>query len=180
MIEAHRLLPVAEALKLFGNNGTIIVKLLPNALTTFRETEPVFAIMEGIPVPFFVASFQPRGNNRADILFDAVYREAQALELVGKTLYQSAPERTAKKGQKQNFEDPTLLVGFTVSDVQMGPLGRVDAFINWDKNPCLSIQHANSSKTFLAPFHEAFILGIDIKAMHISMSLPEGLVEVNS
>ena len=179
MVAIEKLQPVAEVLKLFGNNGTVIVKFRPNALVNVRETEPVFAIMEGIPVPFFMTTFQRRGADRADILFDAIYRESQARELVGKTLYQTAPERKGKKDKQPRFEDPNLLAGFTVSDSNVGPLGHVEAFFDWSMNPCLSIRRLNSSETFLIPFHEALISDIDITSQHISLSLPKGLLEIN-
>jgi len=179
MVETALLLPVAEVLKLFGNNGTLVVKFRPNALAKFRETEPVFAIMDGIPVPFFIATYKIHGNDRAHILFDAIYRETQALEIIGKTLYQTAPVHAPKKSRQKNFEDPSLLIGFSVSDIKLGRLGDVKAFIDWQMNPCLSIRRNNSPETFLVPFQEAFITSIDIKAKHISMSLPEGLLEIN-
>ena len=178
MVETSSLLPVAEVLKLFGNNGTLIVKFHPNALSIFKETEPVFALMDAIPVPFFISAFQRRGNDRAHILFDTIYREAQALELVGKTLYQTAPAKIRKKSKQQLFKDPNLLVGFTVSDIQLGPLGCVEAFIDWRMNPCLSIRRTDNSSIFLVPLQEAFISKIDAKSKHIIMSLPEGLTEV--
>jgi len=178
MVAPDLLRPVAEALKLFGNNGTLIVKFRPRVLTYFKETEPVFAIMEGIPVPFFVATLQIRGNDRAHLLFDAIYSEAQARELVGKTLYQSAPKRNPKKGEQQRFENPAFLIGFTASDLKMGALGIVVGFMDWKMNPCLSIAHANGTGTFLVPFQEPFIVGIDAEKREISLSLPEGLIEL--
>ena len=179
MVETSTLLPVADTLKLFGNNGTLVVKFRTDARKFFKETEPVFALMDGIPVPFFIATFEPRGNDRAHILFDHIYREAQALELIGKTLYQSASKKHEnKKRTLQRFEDPALLVGFTVSDVQHGALGHVTEFIDWRLNPCLNIKLAHSDKTFLVPFQEALIKGIDLKNRHITMSIPEGLVEI--
>ena len=178
MIETAELLPVADALKLFGDDGTLIVKFRPHALKNFRETEPVFAFMDGIPVPFFTASLQTRGNDRARILFDAIYNKTQAGELAGKTLYQVVSKDKCSKTQSNHFEKPEMLVGFTVSDRQSGLLGCVEAFIDWRMNPCLSIRHANDSGTFLVPFQDVFILNIDLKTRHIIVSLPEGLIAV--
>ena len=178
MIEAALLQPVAQALKLFGNNGTIVVKLHPDALTFFQEREPVFAIMEGLPVPFFIASIQTRGNDRAHILFDSIYREEQARELLGKTLYQIAPKRARDKGIQKNVDDPSLLVEFSVLNSRIGILGKVDAFMDWELNPCLSIRRVNSAETFLVPFQDAFIVGIDLSTKQISISLPEGFLEI--
>ena len=175
MIATELLLPIAQALKLFGNNGTLVVKFHPNALAFFQETEPVFAMMEGLPVPFFVATLQTRGNDRAEILFDAIYSEIQAHALVGKTLYQIARQR-----KRQTFHDPNLLVGFTASDIQQGALGVVEAFMDWRLNPCLCIRSNQSTETFLIPFQEAFFSNIDFKAKHISLTLPEGLTGINS
>lgn len=177
MIDPALLRPVAEVLKLFGNNGTLIVKFRPHELSFFNESEPVFAIMEGIPVPFFIASFQTQGTDRARILFDSIHREGQALELVGKTLYRSKPELMGKKTEQTHWEDPNLLIGFTVSNHQQEPMGFIDAFMDWPMNPCLSIRPANGTGNFLVPFQQAFIRDVDFCARHISLLLPDGLVE---
>ena len=174
MIDPALLRPVADVLKLFGNNGTLIVKFRPHEVAHFNETEPVFALMDGIPVPFFIASCQAKGNHRAQILFDSIYYAGQALELVGKTLYRPVPSNNPNK-----VADPILLVGFTASDLQHESLGVVDAFMDWHLNPCLSIQTSDSTKNFLVPFQQAFIQDIDFKTKHIHLLLPEGLVEVN-
>jgi len=179
MIDPALLRPVADVLKLFGNNGTLIVKFRPQALADFKESEPVFALMDGIPVPFFITSFQSQGNDRARILFDSIYQEGQALELIGKTLYLPHPKAKANKS-KQQLEDPDMLIGFSVSDSQQGPLGIVDAFMDWDMNPCLSIRTADGTGGFLVPFQPAFIQAIDFTTNHIHLILPEGLKEVNA
>ena len=174
MIDPALLRPVAEVLKLFGGNGTLIVKFRSCEMAHFNKTEPVFVLMDGIPVPFFVATCQPKGNNRAQILFDSIYYSGQALELVGKTLYQPG-----QPNHPNNVEDPNLLIGFTVSPLHQASTGIVEAFINWPKNPCLSIRTSDSTRSFLVPFQQALIQNIDFKTKHISLILPEGLVEVN-
>ena len=174
MIDPALLRPIADVLKLFGNNGTLIVKFRPHEMAHFNETEPVFALMDGIPVPFFVASCQTKGNDRAQILFDSIYCAGQALELIGKTLYRPGQPRNPNK-----VEDPNLLIGFTASDLKRESLGVIDAFMEWHLNPCLSIRPTNATESFLVPFQQAFIQDIDFKAKHISLMLPEGLVEVN-
>jgi ribosomal 30S subunit maturation factor RimM len=174
MVATASLQPFAEVVNLFGNNGTIVIKFRPHALTIFKETEPVFALMDGLPVPFFIATCQIRGNDRAHILFDAIYREAQTHELVGKTLYQKSSGRKDEKKGLLQWEDPILFVGFNVSDKQLGLLGQVDAFMDWDMNPCVNVRRINNTETFLVPFHPEFITNIDVKTKHISLSLPEG------
>ncbi|MCL1974196.1 MAG: hypothetical protein FWG54_05195 [Bacteroidetes bacterium] len=180
MIEPALLRPVADVLKLFGNNGTLIVKFRPQEVESFQETEPVFAFMDGMPVPFYIASIDTKGNDRARILFDSIYGEREALELVGKTLYspRSEPEHGTK--EHPNATDPNLLIGFTAFHIQQEPLGTVDAFMNWHLNPCLSIRPANKTENFLVPFQQAFIQDIDFKAKRINLILPEGLTLLNA
>ncbi|MDR2586490.1 MAG: hypothetical protein LBC84_09820 [Prevotellaceae bacterium] len=175
MIEAGQLQPIADILNLYGNNGTLVVKFRPKTRHLFLDSEPVFAILEGIPVPFFIATFTVKGNDRAHILFDYVYRESQMLELIGKTLYQ--PHK--KEKNRGQTKDPGMLIGFTVTDVKLGLLGSVNAFMDWSLNPCLDIIQKDNAKSFLVPFQEAFIKDIDLNAKRIILSLPDGLMEVN-
>jgi len=187
MMETAKLQPVAEALKLFGDHGVLVVKFSLHAHTFFNETEPLFAIIDGIAVPFFISTLQYRGKDRAHILFEYIYREEQAKELIGKTLYQFPPTKKRNVGADLHVRPHlkgafakagTALIGFTVSDVEKGPLGHVDAFIDWEMNPCLSIQPTHSDQTFLVPFHQALINHIDLKAKHITLFLPEGLLDI--
>ena len=173
MIETDRLLPVAEALKLFGNNGTLVVKLGAHALKNIKKREPVFAIIDGIPVPFFISVLKTYGTDRAFILFDTINAKSQALELTCKILYVSLPKSKQKSAR---FKKPDELIGFSVSDDLSGATGYVDAFWDWHMNPCLSIQLSNSNESFLVPFQETFISNIDFKERHICLSLPEGFL----
>lgn len=180
MVETESLHPVAQALKLFGNNGTLIVKFLSGNSTFFQETEPVFAMMDGIPVPFFISSIQYRGNNRAEILFDFIYREAQAKELIGKTFFQVFQKEKMPYIQNNHYDNPSCLIGFTASDVHQGVLGKVKDFFDWQLNPCVSIISSHNAEPFLIPFQEGLITRIDFQIKHITFSLPQGIVEINN
>jgi hypothetical protein len=176
MVEVTALQAFADVLKLFGNQGGLIIKFRPTA-SPISAKEPVFALMDGIPVPFFISSLQRRGQDRADVTFETLTRVSPARELIGKTLYLHRPAKKARKAARPAPADPSLLIGFSAYDGDR-PLGQVDAYMDWDNNPCLSIQMENRENALLVPFHPEFITEIDGAARCLRLTLPEGFTEI--
>ena len=176
MVEVTALQAFADVLKLFGNQGGLIIKFRPTA-SPISAQEPVFALLDGIPVPFFISSLQRRGQDRAEVTFEALTRISPARELIGKTLYLHRPCQKNRKSAKSTPADPSVLIGFNAYDGDK-PLGSVDAYIDWENNPCLSIQMENRENALLIPFHPEFIIEIDASTRRIRLTLPEGFTEI--
>ena len=175
MVEVTALQAFADVLKLFGNQGGLIIKLRPTA-SPISAQEPVFALMDGIPVPFFINSLQRRGQDRAEVEFETLTRVSPARELIGKTLYLHRPSKKVRTSRQPAPANPSLLIGFSAYDGQ-NLLGLVDAFMDWDNNPCLSIRMDGRENALLVPFHPEFIAEIDGAARCLRLALPEGFTE---
>ena len=176
MVALASLQAVADVLKLFGNHGALVIKFRPTAPALLAQ-EPVFVLIDGIPVPLFFTSLQKRGQDRAEVVFESFSRPSLARELLGKTLYlQRTPKKDRKSGHSQ-AADPSLLIGFTACEGQ-NPLGQVEAFMDWEGNPCLSIRIEGRENALLVPFHPQFIADIDGAARCLRLTLPEGFTEV--
>jgi 16S rRNA processing protein RimM len=130
--------------------------------------EPVFVIIDGLPVPFYFKSFEMRGNHRACVIFDDMESQKPAEELVGKTLWLPGPEKAA--AQQPDF------TGYAVHDRQHGALGVVSGFLDIPGNPCLQIAYEN--RELLIPFNEAIVVRTNIKKRLLETLLPEGLLEL--
>ena len=66
------------------------------------------------------------------------------------------------------------LIGFTVEAGELR--GQVTDYYDSDMNPLFGIDFGDGER--LIPAAEEFILQIDFERGHISMSLPEGLLEI--
>ena len=74
------------------------------------------------------------------------------------------------------YASPNAIVGFTVVDKRHGEIGKVQSVENLDVNPIMVV----GDKQTLIPFHPEFISKIDFREHQVRVSLPDGLLEINS
>ncbi len=172
MTEKARLIPAASVQKTFGKNGELLIRFFSeipeNMISSFNETEPVFILMDEIPVPFYFESLQPKGSGKAVVRFQNFLSEKFASELVGKELCL----------EERMDNDPDIdLSGYTFSACYSDGKeykGKVTAFFDYPGNPCIELEF-NNGKRFLVPFHPHFIRKIDRKSRYLKLSLPDGI-----
>jgi 16S rRNA processing protein RimM len=152
----------------FGTQGELIVRLRAET-EGIDLKEPVFVILDGLPVPFYFKSFEMRGNHRAQVVFEDMESQKLAEELVGKTLWLPAPESTAAT-------PPHSFTGYTVHDRQHGELGVVSGFLDIPGNPCLQVAYKN--RELIIPFNEAIVKQTNHRTRTLETWLPEGLLEL--
>ncbi|HOF76067.1 MAG TPA: hypothetical protein PKY83_06295 [Bacteroidales bacterium] len=170
----ERFLPLATVRRTFGKGGELILKFRPGVsqdiLEQLGENEPVFIQVDGIPVPFYIASFDFRGNDQALVCFENYLSEDLAAEWVGKTVQYKATGEEATEGG-------VLLVGYTflATNARGNKFkGTVSGFFDYPGNPCLELEFEDGTRTLL-PFHEDFIQKTDTKRKVVHLLLPEGL-----
>lgn len=161
---------VATIVKPHGIKGELNIEL-----TDMAEPDEDFApgaclIMEidGLDVPFFVASSRPRGAESMLLTLDDVDSEADAAPLVGNRLFVYAdpePDDSLTAGD---------LRGYEIVDVRSGAqAGRIDDVI--ELTPGAWYFNAGGR---LIPAVDEFIAEIDHDRRTVGMTLPEGLLEL--
>lgn len=170
METAEKYLLFGEILKPFGANGELLVKLSRQVPSKVNLNEPVFIIIDGLQVPFYLKIFETRANNRALAVLENMETESLALQLVGMKILLPHKKQIGKK--EFNLND---FVGFTATDLQCGELGEICEFLDFPNNPCFQVKYNN--KEIMIPVNNDFIQSIDTNAKIISFNLPEGLVE---
>jgi len=165
-------IPFAEIQKTFGAKGELIIKLRYEAPEEIDLNEAVFISIDGLWVPFYFQSFDARGNNRVQVVFDDFETQKLAEELVGKTICIKE-----KKNQK-NTNDNTLppLVGYKVVDKTIGELGVILNILPIPGNPCIQIDY--NGREVIIPYHENFIKKIDEKKQLLQVEIPQELLEL--
>ncbi|MDR0754711.1 MAG: ribosome maturation factor RimM [Prevotellaceae bacterium] len=170
MKTAEKYLLFGNILKTFGKNGELIVKFDSQAFSDINLEEPVFIIIDGLPVPFYLKIFDERSNNRALVIFENIETEKLAKQLVGMQILLPYKKQTACKDFNLNrFE------GFHATDIHAGNIGIITEFLDFPNNPCFCIIH--NDKEILVPVNEDFIESIDEKSKIINFNLPEGLID---
>ena len=161
------MLRVAQVLKSNGTDGELLLSFFDIAPEDIDLQEPVFIEFDGLPVPFYFESFTPRGNNRALVRLTGVRSLKDADELAGQSVY-------ADYFEEEEEED---LVGWMVCNAEGQAVGTVVDYEDIPGNLCLWVERPDGEQVLL-PFHEDLILSMEESTQTITMSIPEGILEL--
>jgi len=170
----ERFLALATVRKTFGKGGELLLKIHPdvpqNIIEQLNKEEPVFILVDGIPVPFYFTRLQFKGNDKAIVCFENYLSERLAEEWVGQTIY-------LKTNEEQSPESGSGIVGYSfvaTTPAKQILKGTVSGFFDYPGNPCLELEFEDGTRTLL-PFHEDFIQKTDRKRKVFTLTIPEGV-----
>jgi 16S rRNA processing protein RimM len=155
-----------------GTRGSLHIRLSGLKAEEIKEKGLVFVEIDGLPVPFFVESFQEKTDDSAILKIEGIDTETRAREFSGYSVYV----------MKDQVKPKTLQLGlanvngFRVIDKHLGFIGYAEEIINMPTNPLLVVKKENNK--FLVPFHEDIVQDIDNKERLIRIEAPEGLFEL--
>lgn len=155
--------PVAKILKSHGTDGGMLVSLLGVRIGEIDLEEPVFVSFDGLPVPFYFDSLQPKGTSKAVAYMTDVKTLEDAEEMVGKTI--EADIEFEDEGE-EDFTGWTVLC-------RGGEIGKVTGIEPIPGNLCLYVETAAGEA--MIPLAEDFIINIDPETEILDLDLPEGL-----
>ena len=167
---------IAQVLKSNGTDGELVMSFREIAPEDINLQEPVFIIFDGLPVPFYIESFQKRGNTKALVRLTDIRSQEDVDEIAGKAVY-------LEDGQipEMTLEDDgyAALIGWMVltpakEENAVYEVGEITEFFDIPNNPCIEVETENGA--VMIPLHEDFILGLDPENREIMMEIPEGLL----
>ncbi len=162
---------VGKITKLFGTDGEVQIKLYDIFPDDFTLTEPLFVEIDKLTVPFFCDSFERRGRSSATVRFADIDNEQRAGELVDKDIMLPFDKEDEASDEAIYFED---MAGYSAT-LDDSYNGIVEEFIDGE-NPLLRL--SVDGKEVFVPAVDEFIEDIDPKRRRITISLPEGLLEL--
>ena len=153
-------------------NGELLVTLYDAFPESVDTTEPLWVEIDSLAAPLFIASFEPKGQSSAVILFDDFEREEEARMLIGKVLYH---EEAETEGDEDEI-DLSLWIGFELTDRATGRTGQVTAFYDYPGNPLLGVEF--DGHEVMVPAVEGVIVEANERKRRLVAELPEGLFEL--
>ena len=159
-------------IKPHGLKGTVDIFLDTDYPGDYTELESVFVKVGQKLVPFFISRIQIRGN-KALVHFEDIDTLEQSEELKGCSLYLPDSMLPQLEGEEFYFHE---VLGFQVSDSQMGKLGHITKFYDYPGQTLLAVDF--KEKEILIPVNDDIITKVDRKEKLIEVSLPDGLVDV--
>lgn len=176
MITKEDCVSIGKIGKIHGLGGQVVM-LSDNDLPEQYSDEPVFVLLDGAPVPFFIA---PGGLNRRNdysyiVKFDDVDTPSQAARLVGNEVL---VEKSSFRENPQMETDIGLsdLSGFLVKDLISGEQGKVTDVVDYSGNVVFTI--AIFGKEILLPFSENYIKEIIIEDKKILVAIPRDIIDL--
>lgn len=142
----------------------------------FDRTDSDYLIVEveGILVPFFIEEYRFRSDTSVLMKFDDIDSADQAQRLVGCRVF-FEKSKAAESGEEELSLN--YFIGFQMQEEDGTPIGTVqdidDNTENW-----LFVVTRPDGKEVLIPAHEEFIININHEAKTLTMSLPEGLLDL--
>jgi len=154
-----------KVLKSWGTEGQVVLSLASDDPEDFDLDEPVFITFDGLPVPFFIESIEPKGN-RFIVKFEDIDSLKAAEDLVGRPISLSETE---------DEEDEESIVGMTVLNAADGSVvGTVTGVEDYAGNTCITVNHKGKEVTL--PFHEDLVEAADEESL--TLRIAEGLLEL--
>ena len=167
---------VAQVLKSNGTDGELVMSFREIAPEDINLQEPVFIVFDGLPVPFYIESFQKRGNTKALVHLTDIRTMEDVEEITGKAVYISDDQMPEITLEDDGY---AALVGWMVltpaaEEDAVYEVGEITEFFDIPNNPCIEVETENGA--VMLPLHEDFILGLDPENQEIMLEIPEGLL----
>ncbi len=164
-------LKIGSILKASGLNGEVLCELSdPDFEDIFKS--PVFLLIEGKPVPFFIAAdgLSGRGGLHYTVKFDYIDSREEAAEITGCDIY------VKKTGGNENV-DIYDVVGFEVRDEERNISGLLEAVEDYSGNILLLV--AFGTHRVLLPFSEVYVREILPEDRILFVHIPDDIFLLN-
>lgn len=160
---------IGRITKTYGFEGAVIVRNEGGITREPKQGEPVFVVIDGIPVPFFTREAWSPSQGTLIISFDDYLTEKSVIGFKG------CEVRTSREDNIK--DDHATLAGYTIVDKNSGFRGVIARV---EQNPGQLIATVTTSGgEILIPLHPDLIISMNNKKKIIEMSLPAGLTGLN-
>ncbi len=134
------------------------------------ESEYLILKLDGILVPFFMEEYRFRSDESALVKFESVDSQERASELTGTEIY--FPRDIAEESSEELSY--AQIIGFSIEDINSGKtVGMISHVDTSTDNILFELKDGT-----LIPVADEWIKDINNQTRIISMSLPEGLLDL--
>lgn len=152
-------------------------------LEYFESHDCILCLEDGIPTPFFIESFRPKGSSASLIKIEDIDSEQEAKRFIGNKIYvdKKAYRQFLDENEDDEGEYASDMIGWSIKDAESGDLIGEISDINLDTaNPLFIVTPPDNDNVFMIPIADEFICDIDEGNRVLTMSLPDGLLNLNA
>lgn len=179
MIRTEDCIPVGKIIKSHNLQGEVVILAENDLLEEYAE-EPVFILLEGAPVPFFIADegISVRNRNTYIVKFDYVDTLEQAERLIGQEIL--LPKELLRESEAyedtENTADLWTMKEFEVEDELSGEKGRLIDIADYSGNIVLTIDILG--KEILLPLSENYIKQVSFEEKKLTVFIPQDIIDL--
>ena len=168
MIKASDVFKIGRLGKSHGVKGEVTF-MFDDDIFDRVDSDYLILEVDGILVPFFIEEYRFRSDTVALVKFEDIDTQQRAQELTGCDVY--FPRSLAEEDDTPTL---TFLVGFNIVEADTGTtIGRIAAIDDSTANLLFELEDGR-----LIPANDDLINDIDNKRKVITMTIPEGLLEL--
>ena len=158
--------------KLHGYKGDVNIYNDNDIPLILSEIEYFFIKENNELIPYFAENKRNKKKNVLLVKFEDVDSEEDALKILKKQVY--LPKSILRE---ENLNQNKIILGFDVIDEKFGNIGRVK-FVNESTSQSLIVVKGEK-KEFYIPFHDQFIININVDKKIIQVDIPKELIYIN-
>lgn len=159
-------------IKPHGLKGQVTIALDPEAPDSFDSIDSVFVEIKEKLLPFFIETISLKGN-RAFLKLEGINTPEDAQQVSKAPIYLPKAIRP-KSGRGQFYDDE--VIGFEVLDTGLGPIGLIREVVHAGPNKLLAVDY--NAREVLIPLNSPFIEGVNKSRKKITVTLPDGFLEI--
>lgn len=159
-------------MKPHGLKGEVTISLDPDAPEDLSSVETVFVEVRERLLPYFIQAISLKGN-KAFLKLEDVDTAEEAQNISKSALY--LPKSSRPKSGRGEFYDDEV-IGFDVQDTAVGLLGKITDIVQAGPNKLLSVDV--QGKEVLVPLNSPFIHSINKSRKKITVTLPDGFLDI--
>jgi len=170
--ENHSL--IGKITKPHGIDGTVNIQLNGSFAEKIETEEPLFVMIDGTLVPFFMEEIRPAGNS-ALVKLEFVDSKKEARRLSSKEVYY--PVQLMKKSRSVSPDESVKnYLNYELSDKNSDFRGRITGVYDHPSNPLMEVVQKNTTR--LIPFQPELMVKADHKSKKLVMKLPKGILDI--
>ena len=158
--------------KTFGSAGQVLLFPDVDDLTDYLKIDKLYVEIDNQLIPFFIRNLKVHGNQFV-VTLNNINSMERATLLTGKKVFLPDEYLPELSGTRFYYHE---IIGYEVTDVNFGAVGKVIKVIDLPQNPLFEID--SNGKKVLIPISGEIILQVDRKKRSITVEAPEGLIDL--
>ena len=159
----------------YSFKGEVLIKLDTDNPETYQSLQSFLLEVESRLIPYFTTNVQLHKSQLLRVSVEGIKSEKQARLMIGKSVYLPLNQLPKLNDDQFYFHE---IIGFEVIDSVQGPIGIIIGVNDASSQLLLEVEH--NDRQILIPLVDELIQQLDKQQKQLYLSIPEGLLDIDS